>query len=238
MTLQRWRRMTEWPLTGLAVIFLVAYAVTVIEDLPAAETLPDDVMNVIWACFVIDSIASLALARPRGRWFVTHLHELVIVALPVLRPLRLLRLISVVAVLHRGSVLAFRGRVAAYVVITTVLLVLVAGLAVLDAEQDAPGSNIRSFGDAVWWAFTTITTVGYGDYYPVTLMGRLVAVGLMAAGVALLGTVTALLAAWFVEQVRVNADAGVRRQLDERGEGNVQPAEQADDLGQAGISTR
>ncbi|WP_375400291.1 potassium channel family protein [uncultured Amnibacterium sp.] len=202
VTLERWRHITEWPLTALAVIFLIAYAVTVIENLPARETLPDDIMNAIWACFVIDYVVSLVLARPRRRWFLTHVHELIIVALPVLRPLRLLRLISVVRVLHRGSVLAFRGRVAVYVVITTVLLVLVAGLAVLDAEQNAPGSNIRSFGDAVWWAFTTVTTVGYGDYYPVTLMGRLVAVGLMAAGVALLGTVTALLASWFVEQVR------------------------------------
>lgn len=205
MTLERWRRITEWPLTALAVIFLIAYAVTVIENLPAATTLPDDAMNVIWACFVLDYLVSLVLARPRRRWFLTHLHELIVVALPVLRPLRLLRLISVVRVLHRGSVLALRGRVAVYVVITTVLLVLVAALAVLDAEQNAPGSNIRSFGDALWWAFTTITTVGYGDYYPVTPMGRLVAVSLMAAGVALLGTVTALLASWFVEQVRTAA---------------------------------
>ena len=220
MTLQTWRRATEWPLTVLAVIFLVTYAVTVIQDVPSGEPVSDTVMNVVWVCFVIDYLVSLTLARPRGRWFVTHLHELVIVALPVLRPLRLLRLISVVRVLHRGGALAFRGRVAAYVVITTTTLVLVAGLAVLDAEQDAPGSNIRSFGDALWWAFTTITTVGYGDYYPVTLAGRLVAVGLMAAGVALLGTVTALLATWFVDQVRAAGVAGgVRDTTVERDEG-------------------
>lgn len=206
MTLHRWRRATEWPLTVLAVIFLIAYADTVIADLPSTDTVADDIMNVVWGCFAVDYVVSLTLARPRARWFVTHLHELVIVVLPVLRPLRLLRLISVIAVLHRGSVLAFRGRVAAYVVITTLLLVVVAGLAVLDAEQNAPGSNIRGFGDALWWAFATITTVGYGDYFPVTLMGRLVAVGLMAAGVALLGTVTALLASWFVDQVKAAAE--------------------------------
>ena len=104
--------------------------------------------------------------------------------------------------------LAFRGRVGVYVVSTTVLLVGIASLAVLDAEQNAPHSNIHNIGDALWWSLTTITTVGYGDYFPVTLAGRLVAVGLMASGVALLGTVTALLAQWFVEQVNNANEAG------------------------------
>ena len=201
-TLADWQRLTEWPLTVLAVGFLVVYAWEVIANLSGpAALLPETLMNVIWAVFVVDYAVSLALARPRRRWFVVHLHELVIVAVPMLRPLRLLRLLSIVLMLHRGSVWAFRGRVALYVVCTTVLLVGIAGIAVLDAEQNAPHSNIHDIGDALWWAFTTITTVGYGDYYPVTLAGRLVAVGLMASGVALLGTVTALLAQWFVEQV-------------------------------------
>ncbi len=72
-------------------------------------------------------------------------------------------------------------------------------LAVLDAEQNAPGSNITNIGDALWWAFATITTVGYGDFYPVTVLGRLIAAGLMIAGITMLGTVTAALASWFVE---------------------------------------
>ncbi|MDJ0335565.1 potassium channel family protein [Salinibacterium sp. G-O1] len=89
-----------------------------------------------------------------------------------------------------------------YAVSASVLLVLVAGPAVLDAEQNVSGANITTFGDAIWWAFSTITTVGYGDYFPVTLVGRLVAVGLMVSGVALLGTITATIASWFIELVR------------------------------------
>ena len=64
------------------------------------------------------------------------------------------------------------------------MLIWVASLAILDAERGKPGANIETFGEAVWWAFVTITTVGYGDFYPVTAHGRFVAVLLMAGGVA------------------------------------------------------
>jgi voltage-gated potassium channel len=74
-------------------------------------------------------------------------------------------------------------------------------LAVLDVERHAPHAQITSFGDAVWWAVSTVTTVGYGDLTPVTLSGRLIAVALMIAGISLLGVVTATLASWIVEKV-------------------------------------
>jgi voltage-gated potassium channel len=66
---------------------------------------------------------------------------------------------------------------------------------------EPPDANISDFGEAIWWAVTTMTTVGYGDHYPVTAAGRLVALGLMVGGIALLGTVTATLASWIVETV-------------------------------------
>ena len=66
----------------------------------------------------------------------------------------------------------------------------------------------------MWWTITTISTVGYGDRYPVTVEGRLVAVSLMVAGIALLGVVTASLASWFVENLR-RSEAAVERELDE-----------------------
>ena len=73
-------------------------------------------------------------------------------------------------------------------------------LGILDAERDAPGANITSVGDAVWWSWATVTTVGYGDRYPVTLAGRGVAAVLMLCGIALLGLVTAALASWLVDR--------------------------------------
>lgn len=74
-------------------------------------------------------------------------------------------------------------------------------LAGLDAEQDADGANITTIGDALWWASTTVTTVGYGDRFPVTTEGRFIAVALMVVGIGLVGAVTASVAAWMIGQV-------------------------------------
>jgi voltage-gated potassium channel len=80
-------------------------------------------------------------------------------------------------------------------------MIYAASLAVLDLERDQTGTHINNFGDAVWWSITTVTTVGYGDIYPVTTAGRVVAVALMIGGVSLLGVVTATLASWIVQRV-------------------------------------
>jgi voltage-gated potassium channel len=61
------------------------------------------------------------------------------------------------------------------------------------------GSNIKNFGDGLWWAMTTVTTVGYGDKFPVTTEGRFLAVALMIMGISLVGVITASVAAWFVK---------------------------------------
>lgn len=111
-----------------------------------------------------------------------------------------------------------RGRVGFYVTGSMTLLLFVGALAVLDAERTAPGSSIQSFGEALWWSLVTVSTVGYGDFYPVTTTGRLVGAGLMVAGIALLGVVTASVATWFIDKVReidTDADAATRRDIAE-----------------------
>jgi len=202
MTLERWRAIADWPLTAAAFLFLIAYAWEVIGDLSgSASAVAEAVIAVTWTAFVIDYVVCLVLAPRRWRWFYTHLLDLAIVVLPALRPLRLLRLVTVLAVLQRTAGRAFRGRVIMYVAGAVALLVFTAALAVLDAERSAPASPIHTFPQAVWWAFETISTVGYGDFTPITETGRLVAVGLMVGGVATLGIVTATLASWIVERV-------------------------------------
>jgi len=131
----------------------------------------------------------------------------------MLRPLRALRVLTVLGFLNRRSGAAFRGRVIAYVIGAVSLAVAIASLAVLDAERQGDASNIADFGDALWWAVTTITTVGYGDRYPTTGQGRLVGVGLMLAGIALLGVVTASFASWFLDKVALLTAAEKRAEV-------------------------
>jgi voltage-gated potassium channel len=89
-----------------------------------------------------------------------------------------------------------------YVTGSALVLILCAALAGLNAERGHDGANINSFGDAIWWAFVTVCTVGYGDHFPVTIEGRFVAVGLMIGGIALIGVVTATFASWLIDRVR------------------------------------
>ena len=101
---------------------------------------------------------------------------------------------------------------------STVGLVFLGSLAMLDAERHEPGSSIVTFGDVLWWAFSTITNVGYGDLTPVSVTGRCVAVVLMIGGIALLGTVTATLASRIVQRVAEEDEASraaTRRQVAE-----------------------
>jgi voltage-gated potassium channel len=117
------------------------------------------------------------------------------------RPLRALRVVPILLRLNRRAVDSLHGQVAMYVTGAVSLIVFIASLAVLDAERDAPNPNITTFADALWWSAATVSTVGYGDRFPTTGEGRWVAVGLMLAGIALVGVVTATLAAWFVQRL-------------------------------------
>ncbi len=218
MTQSTWRARTEWPLAGAAVLFLVIYSIQVIAPLtPAQSAVLAAATWVIWAVFLLDFVVNLALADRRRRWLIRNLHELLILVLPMLRPLRLLRLLTLLRVLNRAGGDALRGRLAVYVLASAAILSYASALAVLDVEQDAPDGNIHTIGEALWWALTTVTSVGYGDYFPVTVPGRLVAAGLMVLGIAVLGVVTATVASWLVESVAAenseeSADA-VRREL-------------------------
>jgi voltage-gated potassium channel len=100
-------------------------------------------------------------------------------------------------------------------VLLSVLAIVGVGAAVeLAFEQHAPGANIHNFGDALWWAVVTVTTVGYGDKYPVSAGGRGVAVVLMLTGIGLVGVLSATVASYFVGQ-RAEADmTELHRRLD------------------------
>jgi voltage-gated potassium channel len=216
--LERWEDRTEWPLACVAVVFLAAYSVEVLAH-PGGLTsgVLEVMLSALWAAFAIDYLIRLTLAHQRTQWFVRHMLDFVIVVVPFLRPLRLLRVV-VVAALQKAFGDAMRGRVVLYTAASAVLLVYAASLAVLEAERSDPSARIKNFGEAVWWSITTITTVGYGDFYPVTTVGRLVAVLLMIGGISLIGMVTATVATWIVQRVAeedTTKQAATAAQIDE-----------------------
>lgn len=181
----------------------------------------DDADLVIWGAFVVEYVLLLGLAPDRRRFFRTHLLELGLVALPMLRPLRVLRASRALRAARIGraalgatrAVGLSRRRLAVsgalYAPLAAVLVSLAAAVVILDLERDAKGATITSLPDALWWAMTTISTVGYGDRFPVTSGGRVVAGVLMVFGIALLGVITAGVAAAFVRWSSEPAERGV-----------------------------
>jgi voltage-gated potassium channel len=155
----------------------------------------------------------LSLARDRQRFVRTHVLDLIVLLAPMARPLRALRVIAMIGTVNRRMRGSFRAKVGVYVVTSTVLVGTVASLSVLDAERYAPHATIKTFGDAVWWTLSTISTVGYGDLYPVTTEGRLVASTLMIAGIALVGVITGSFATWFVDNL-----GAVEEEVEEAGD--------------------
>lgn len=120
------------------------------------------------------------------------------------RLLRLIRLLRIVRAFRSSKQLVnhvFKNKAKGTftsVSVFAILLIIFSAIAILQVETTKEG-NIKSAEDAIWWAYVTITTVGYGDKFPVTTEGRLIAVVLMTAGVGLFGTFTAYASSWFVE---------------------------------------
>ena len=170
-------------------------------DLPAPVRSLLTAANVlIWVIFAADYLARLRLAERRGHFLREHLLDLLVLAVPFLRPLRLVRAIGLFGSITRRAGSTSQGRTTGEVFLAAAALVVLAGGLVLDAERDHTDANIRTPGDALWWAMSTVTTVGYGDRYPTTGLGRVVAALLMLVGVALLGVVSAGIATTFIRQ--------------------------------------
>lgn len=213
MDQDRWSRLSELPLLVASVVYLAAYSLQVL--LPSEHGLDAAlgvVVWVVWAVFLVDYLANLWLAERRLQWFLRHPFDLLTVALPWLRPLRLLVLLrSALQLTKSRAVNLVGGGTLAVAAAGAAFVVYVGALAEYSAEAGAPGASIRSFGDALWWAMETVTTVGYGDYTPVTIGGRVIAVGVMIAGIALIGAVTASLASWVVQTAAAQQAAASTR---------------------------
>jgi voltage-gated potassium channel len=201
----RFSAAVELPLTILAALWLIVLVIPLVThvspDVSATFLLID---AAVWACFVVEYLVKLVLAPDRRHFVGHHVLDLAVVCVPFLRPLRALRLVTLI----RGSVLftnVFRRAKELlthkgfhFVVLSVVGLLFVCSALVLVFERNARGSHIHNYGQALWWGIVTVTTVGYGDTFPVTAQGKSLAVVLMLAGIGLIGVLTATMASFFV----------------------------------------
>jgi voltage-gated potassium channel len=212
------------PLTVLALAWLPILMVPIVAHLPSGvATVFDAVDYFVWAAFAIEYGVKLYLTPLRWHYVTHHPVELAVIALPLLRPLRALRLLRVVNIFRAGLILTnalrrLRGILTHhglhYVLFVVLGVVVVCAGLEFEFEDGTHGSNIQNFGDALWWAIVTVTTVGYGDKFPVSAGGRGVAVVLMLVGIGLIGILTATVASFFIGQGADEEKAALQQRLD------------------------
>ena len=226
--LDRFERQTALPMMILALAIIPLLVLPLVFELsPAVESTFVALDWFIWVAFVLEYGIRLYLA-PSKRYFVSHhIIDLLFVLIPFLRPLRIVRSVRAFSLLRafRGTIILLRAVKAAKTVVTThklgyTLLIAVAvvvgsGLLVATVEESNPERNIQSIPDGLWWAVTTITTVGYGDRFPVTAAGRAIGAGVMILGIGLFGLLAATLASFLIEK---DLDKEIDPQIAEMGE--------------------
>ena len=194
----------NWILTALAIAFLFGYSYPAfVPDVsPSFQSILDGIQWVSWIAFAADLLFGVYKSSDKVLFLKKHPLEILAVVLPFLRPLRLLRFISFGTLVFEKVNLGKSIAITIKVLVTALFLTYLAGIEITMAERGKPGATIEGIGDGFWWAITTLTTVGYGDIYPTTTEGRLIAVGLMVSGICVLGFISATVAAWFVKMTQ------------------------------------
>ena len=199
--LEGYRRRTQTPLDVLALLTLWLVVVPPTK-LGINTTAAVSLRVALSGIYAIDFAIRIALAPEHRRYFQTHRRFIIVVVLPATRLVFSLRLLT--SGFRRGSLEQF-GAVA-------FALFLNGATIVYFFEHHAHGANIRTYGEALWWAVVTVSTVGYGDFYPVTTGGRSTAVLLMVLGFTVLAVITAQIASRFIEQAERERTAKAQAQ--------------------------
>ena len=193
--LQKIERRTELPLMLASFALMPIITGLYFWDLSPVETRIYTVLEIaIWALFAIIFIIKLAIASSKLSYLRRNWPEALLVLIPVLRPLRIIAAIMfVVRDASRWRHLVTFETLIAY----GIGIVLLAATIVTTAEQNAAGANIQSFPDALYWSLVTVSTVGYGDHYPVTVVGKFTAVALMFFGIGIFAGIVAAIVSAF-----------------------------------------
>lgn len=205
---QHFEHFTTWPVFLASILFFAA-TVALLSGSFHDRDLVNATRLAAIACYVlilIDFLIRAVLARQDPRaFFHRYRFEMVCLILPLLRPFVILIYLWRLPAFRRSGT-TLRARLLVTTFLFMLLFVYFAASVVWLFERGADGANIVDLDDAIWWGFTTLTTVGYGEYYPVTLPGRTLAVGLMLAGIAIVGTTTALVVSVLGEQMHRRGD--------------------------------
>lgn len=202
--LDKFERQTAVPMMVLALLIVPLLVVPLVMELSeGTRSLIVALEWFIWGAFAAEYLIRLYLAPDKWRFVRRNKVDLLVVIVPFLRPLRVLRALRAAVFLARAvdaikDVLT-RHKLHYALAITTVV-VIGSGLLVHSVEQGSVDGNIKTVADGLWWAITTVTTVGYGDRFPTTPAGRGIGVLLMIVGIALFGFVAGSLASFLVEQ--------------------------------------
>ena len=193
--LERFERITEMPLMLASFALMPIITGLYFWNLsPTEESIYTALQIAIWALFTFAFIVKLALAPSKLAYLRRNWPEALLVLIPVLRPLRIVAaILFVVRDVSRWRHLVTFETLLAY----GIGIVLLAATIVTTVEQNADGANIRSFPDALYWSLVTVSTVGYGDHYPVTVVGKFTAVALMFFGVGIFAGIVAAIVAAF-----------------------------------------
>ena len=209
--LERFEQATELPLLVLAAAMIPLLVVPIAINLSdTADTALLSADWIIWAVFALELSVRTYLADRRINYLKTHWYDVLIVALPFLRPLRIVRSARALRLLRLGRTFSFFARATSdarrllrrhglqYVLLLGLVAILASAGAMYLLERGSGGA-INDYGTALWWAMSTVTTVGYGDTVPTSAEGKGVAVFLMLVGISFFGWITANIAAFLVE---------------------------------------
>jgi voltage-gated potassium channel len=218
----------------LTVMSLIVMALVILPLSPATHETLLWFDNAICFVFLADFAYNITGSRPRSEYFIHRRGWLDLLgSIPTLgffrftalfrlaRLSRLARIMRLLSGQHKreliDDIVRNRGQYALFVTLMLVFIVLATGtILVLQFESSSPDANITTGGDALWWAFVTLTTVGYGDQYPVTLLGRVTGVGVMAAGIGVIGALASILASILVPSPKEQAEAATEAGSDEK----------------------
>ena len=207
---------TNTLLSALALVFLFTFSIQVIWPDTNADWYRWMTIfsNALWALFAVDLLFRFAVTTHKKHFFRRNWLDTLTVVVPQLRALRALRAFTTNGILSKGKGV-FSGGAITSAALGTVIIVWVGSLSVLDVERGAAQAEITSLPDSIWWMFETLTTVGYGDFVPVTWAGRSIAVVVMLVGISMLGMVSASLAATLLKQNKPDPATEVLTELSE-----------------------